>query len=126
AYTAHHEDPALSALIPGVRKGCAMEFVREPGLFTGRAGLAATAGQLSPEGRTGPEVLASVRNLTWHLIADGDRLLVPGATLRRCSADLATGAAGLLLALHFLSAGKGDEAEGPREGGGLLELLTLG
>ncbi|CAM5696423.1 hypothetical protein SMICM304S_07410 [Streptomyces microflavus] len=38
AYTARHEDPALGALIPGVRKGCAMEFVREPGLFMGRAG----------------------------------------------------------------------------------------
>ncbi|MFE2294790.1 class III lanthionine synthetase LanKC [Streptomyces sp. NPDC059452] len=139
AYTAHHEDPALSALLPGVRKGCAMEFVREPGLFTGRAGLAATAAQLSPDGRTGPEVLASVRNLTWHLIADGDRLLVPGATLRRCSADLATGAAGLLLALDFLSGGTGGtggtgRTDGTRGHGGttgsigtgLLDLLTLG
>ncbi|MFF7014158.1 MULTISPECIES: class III lanthionine synthetase LanKC [Streptomyces] len=139
AYTARHEHPALSALIPGVRAGCAMEFVREPGLFTGRAGLAAAAGQLSPDGRTGPEVLASVTNLTWHLIADEDRLLVPGATLRRCSADLATGAAGLLLSLDFLSsgtdgtggtggtggAGRTGEVAGIG-GSGLLELLTLG
>ncbi|MEW1610607.1 MULTISPECIES: class III lanthionine synthetase LanKC [unclassified Streptomyces] len=134
-YTARHEDPALRALIPGVRKGCAMEFVREPGLFTGRAGLVATAGQLSPDGRTGPEVLASVRNLTWHLVADEDRLLVPGATLRRCSADLATGAAGLLLSLDFLSGGTdgtGGTDETARTAGpgmlgpGLLDLLTLG
>ncbi|NYS20110.1 protein kinase/lanthionine synthetase C family protein [Streptomyces sp. SJ1-7] len=133
AYTARHEHPALSALIPGVRAGCAMEFVREPGLFTGRAGLAAAAGQLSPDGRTGPEVLASVTNLTWHLIADEDRLLVPGATLRRCSADLATGAAGLLLSLDFLSSGTGGTGGAGRTGevagiggSGLLELLTLG
>ncbi|CAO0832923.1 Enterobactin exporter EntS [Streptomyces microflavus] len=121
AYTARHEDPALGALIPGVRKGCAMEFVREPGLFMGRAGLVASAGQLAPDGRTGTEVLASVRNLTWHLLADEDRLLVPGATLRRCSADLATGAAGLLLSLDFLSGATDATAKS-----GLLDLLTLG
>ncbi|MFD7855896.1 class III lanthionine synthetase LanKC [Streptomyces microflavus] len=121
AYTARHEAPALDALIPGVRKGCAMEFVREPGLFMGRAGLVATAGQLSPDGRRGPEILASVRNLTWHLLADEDRLLVPGATLRRCSADLATGAAGLLLSLDFLSGATDATAKS-----GLLDLLTLG
>ncbi|MFI2782970.1 class III lanthionine synthetase LanKC [Streptomyces sp. ALB3] len=128
AYTARYEDATLSALIPGVRKGCAMEFVREPGLFTGRAGLAAAAGQLAPGTRTGPGVLASVRNLAWHLVADEDRLLVPGATLRRHSADLATGAAGLLLALHFLAGGR-DTADGDaagRSGPGLLDLLTLG
>ncbi|MEU1127991.1 serine/threonine protein kinase, partial [Streptomyces sp. NPDC005899] len=134
AYTALHEDPALSALIPGVRRGCAMEFVREPGLFTGRTGLAATSGQLGPgPARTGPGVLASVRNLAWHLVADGDGLLVPGAGLRRFSADLGTGAAGVLLGLHFLSGGPGGTGEGgaPRGGAGqapagLLELLTLG
>lgn len=124
AYTARYEDEALSALIPGVAQGCAMEFVREPGLFTGRAGLAAAAGQLDPVTRTGPGVMASVRNLAWHLVADEEGLLVPGATLRRFSADLGTGAAGLLLALHFLSGGRG-----PADGGrppGLLDLLTLG
>ncbi|MFF2726539.1 class III lanthionine synthetase LanKC [Streptomyces sp. NPDC058008] len=133
AYTARHEDAALSALIPGVAQGCAMEFVREPGLFTGRAGLVAAAGQLDPVTRTGPGVLASVRNLAWHLVADEDRLLVPGATLRRFSADLGTGAAGLLLALHFLSAGRdaadGDAVRGHAAGEslpGLLDLLTLG
>ncbi|MFE3518934.1 class III lanthionine synthetase LanKC [Streptomyces sp. NPDC059166] len=118
AWTAHHEDPVLSALIPGVAKGCAMEFVREPGLFTGRAGLAAAAAQLGPSPRATAPVLASVRNLAWHLVADEDRLFVPGSGLRRFSADLATGSAGLLLALHHLSA----EEDAP----GLLDLLTLG
>ncbi|MFJ4821695.1 class III lanthionine synthetase LanKC [Streptomyces bacillaris] len=143
AYLARRAAPSLAALLPGVRRGCTLEFIREPGLFTGRAGLMATAGQLSPEGRRAPDVLASVRNLSWHLLAEEDRLLVPGARLRRCSADLATGAAGLLLALHFLSGGgtgtraagtagtagtgaagtAGTEADGTP---GLLELLTLG
>ncbi|MFJ7193515.1 class III lanthionine synthetase LanKC [Streptomyces bacillaris] len=140
AYLARRAAPSLAALLPGVRRGCTLEFIREPGLFTGRAGLMATAGQLSPEGRRAPDVLASVRNLSWHLLAEEDRLLVPGARLRRCSADLATGAAGLLLALHFLSGGgTGTEAAGTAGTGaagtagtdadgtpGLLELLTLG
>ncbi|MFF9639350.1 class III lanthionine synthetase LanKC [Streptomyces bacillaris] len=139
-YLARRAAPSLAALLPGVRRGCTLEFIREPGLFTGRAGLMATAGQLSPEGRRAPDVLASVRNLSWHLLAEEDRLLVPGARLRRCSADLATGAAGLLLALHFLSGGgTGTEAAGTAGTGaagtagtdadgapGLLELLTLG
>ncbi|WP_405635258.1 class III lanthionine synthetase LanKC [Streptomyces sp. NBC_01178] len=123
AYLAREEAPALASLLPGVRKGCGNEFVREPGLFTGRAGLVATARQLEEPGRpAGPEVRASVRNLSWHLVADGDRLLVPGARLRRCSADLATGAAGLLLALHFLAdadaAADGGPGGGPGRGGG--------
>ncbi|SCE63217.1 hypothetical protein GA0115261_118311, partial [Streptomyces sp. OspMP-M43] len=130
AWLARRESPELAALLPGVARGCAFEFVREPGLFTGRAGLMAVAGALSPEGRTAPGVLASVRNLSWHLVADEDRLLVPGAGLLRCSADLATGAAGLLLSLHFLA---GAEAGGPSLGApagdrphDLLDLLTLG
>lgn len=117
-YLAHREAPALAALLPGVRQGCLLEFIREPGLFTGRSGLVATAHQLSG-GRPDPEVLDSVRNLSWHLVAEEDRLLVPGARLRRFSADLATGAAGVLLALHTLSAA-------PEERPDLLDVLTLG
>ncbi len=135
AYLARQEAPALAGLLPGVRKGCRNEFVREPGLFTGRAGLVATARQLEEDAPAGPEVLASVRNLSWHLVADGDRLLVPGARLRRCSADLATGSAGLLLALHFLAGAHPEVAVAPgghgtgcdgHEPHDLLKLLTLG
>ncbi|MFE7520866.1 class III lanthionine synthetase LanKC [Streptomyces halstedii] len=153
AYAARFGEPAPSALLSGVRTGCVTEFVREPGLFTGRTGLVAAAGQLGtatgagvPSGtatgaggvrgtatRAGKDddVLASVRNLTWHLVADEDRLLVPGATLRRFSADLATGAAGVLLGLHFLSRGEDRAGDGGGKGAGpapagLLELLTLG
>lgn len=151
AYAARSGEPAPSGLLSGVRTGCVTEFVREPGLFTGRTGLVAAAGQLGtatdaggPSGTTtgtgavlgtatrareNDEVLASVRNLTWHLVADEDRLLVPGATLRRFSADLATGAAGVLLGLHFLSRGEDGAGDGKVAGpspAGLLELLTLG
>ncbi|MEE1767662.1 class III lanthionine synthetase LanKC [Streptomyces sp. JV185] len=117
-YLAHREDPALAALLPGIGQGCVLEFIREPGLFRGRSGLVATAHQLSG-GTPGPEVLDSVRNLSWHLVAEQDRLLVPGARLRRFSADLATGAAGVLLGLHTVLAA-------PDERPDLLDVLTLG
>ncbi|MGW4892551.1 class III lanthionine synthetase LanKC [Kitasatospora sp. NPDC004240] len=112
----------LAALLPGVRSGCGMEFVREPGLFHGRAGLLAArhalgapsdgesstglpgAGTVDPgtvdSGTVDPETVESVRRLAWYLVARDGRLLVPGARLRRFSADLATGTAGVLLALH--------------------------
>ncbi|MFB7916697.1 class III lanthionine synthetase LanKC [Streptomyces sp. NPDC056061] len=138
-YLAHREDPELAALLPGIEQGCVLEFVREPGLFRGRSGLVATAHRLSADaphgsgtsGRGGsgpdvsgpgtwrPELLDSVRNLSWHLVAEEDRLLVPGARLRRFSADLATGAAGMLLALHTMFAA-------PDERPDLLDVLTLG
>ncbi|NBM16159.1 class III lanthionine synthetase LanKC [Streptomyces sp. GC420] len=123
-YLAHREDPVLAALLPGVRQGCAYEVVRQPGLFTGRAGLLAVAHSLA-EGRMMPDVTASVRNLSWHLVARGDRLMVPGSALRRFSADLATGAAGVLLSLHTLFAGAGETGpvgSDPQ----VLDLLTLG
>ncbi|MFI8883037.1 class III lanthionine synthetase LanKC [Streptomyces sp. NPDC053813] len=116
-YLAHREDPALAALLPGVGQGCVLEFIREPGLFRGRTGLVATAHQLSG-GEPRPEVLDSVRNLSWHLVAEQDRLLVPGSRLRRFSADLATGAAGVLLGLHTVFTT-------PDERPDLLDVLTL-
>ncbi|NEB69921.1 serine/threonine protein kinase, partial [Streptomyces fulvissimus] len=87
--------------------------------------LDAASGDGSARTAPAPDVLASVRNLTWHLVQDGDHLLVPGAGLRRFSTDLATGSAGLLLALHTLAARHGAPGAptGPRA---LLSLLTLG
>lgn len=117
-YLARREAPALAALLPGIGQGCVLEFIREPGLFRGRTGLVATAHQLSG-GAPRPEVLDSVRNLSWHLVAEEDRLLVPGSRLRRFSADLATGAAGVLLGLHTVFAT-------PDERPDLLDVLTLG
>lgn len=118
-YLSHREDAGLAGLLPGVRLGCAYEFVREPGLFTGRAGLLAAAHRLDG-GRMRPDVLVSVRNLSWHLVGDRDRLMVPGPGLRRFSADLATGSAGVLLSLHTLFAAPGERTAD------VLELLTLG
>ncbi|MGW2520686.1 class III lanthionine synthetase LanKC [Streptomyces sp. NPDC001617] len=106
-YLTHAEDPALTALAAAVRPICASEFVREPGLFHGRAGLIAILGLLGEPGQE-EQVLGSIRRLSWHAVPKASGLYFPGKGLTRLSADLATGSAGILLALHTVFEGKGD------------------
>jgi len=68
-----------------------------PGLFSGRSGILAY--QVSRRPRTDPLVAKQIRNLSWHALPYGDGIAFPGAGLLRLSMDLATGTAGVLLAL---------------------------
>jgi hypothetical protein len=114
-YLAHRDDPMLANFVRAVRRGCCHELVREPGLFHGRAGFLAVLGALSgPAERD--EVLAQVGRLALHAVHREGALMIPGAWLRRFSADLATGSAGVLLALHSVFADNTD----------LLSLLPPG
>ncbi|MGW1178890.1 class III lanthionine synthetase LanKC [Kitasatospora sp. NPDC002543] len=111
----HAELPGGEAFLADVRKVCAPGFIREPGLFRGRVGLTLALDRLG--GAAAREaVLGQVRKLQWHLVARPEGLLVPGMRLRRFSADLHTGAAGVLLALSALEEERAD----------VLDLLTLG
>ncbi|MDH6114226.1 putative Ser/Thr protein kinase [Kitasatospora sp. MAP12-15] len=93
--SARHEPPLLRAAEP--------ELFIQPGLFNGRAGmlgyLALTRHRAAdPAGRTA--LLARQRSLlTLHQISYQGHLAFPGDQLLRLSADLATGSAGVLLAL---------------------------
>ncbi|MFJ4186715.1 class III lanthionine synthetase LanKC [Kitasatospora sp. NPDC089509] len=115
------------AFVADVRKVCAPGFIREPGLFRGRAGLMLALARLggdgevregaaAREGAVREAVLGQVRKLQWHLVARPEGLLVPGMRLRRFSADLHTGAAGVLLALRGVE----------EVGAAGVELVTLG
>jgi hypothetical protein len=68
-----------------------------PGLFSGRAGILAY--QVSRRPRTDPLVAEQIRNLSWHALPYGGGMAFPGTGLLRLSMDLATGTAGVLLAL---------------------------
>ena len=46
-----------------------------------------------------PDVARQVRNIGWHALPYGDGTAFPGTALLRLSMDLATGTAGVLLAL---------------------------
>ncbi len=70
-----------------------------PGLLTGRAGVLLYLAGRSADPATDPDVARQVRNLAWHALPYGDGMAFPGTGLLRLSMDLATGTAGVLLAL---------------------------
>lgn len=70
-----------------------------PGLFSGRAGILLYLAGRTPDPAYDPWVARQVRNLSWHALRYGGGLAFPGTALMRLSMDLATGTAGVLLAL---------------------------
>jgi predicted Ser/Thr protein kinase len=103
-YLAHREDERFRAALAGIRAASASRFYAHAGLFNGRAGLAlALADEASGRGEASAAAEAAareqVRRLAWHAVGHGGELAFPGDQLHRLSADLATGGAGVLLAI---------------------------
>ncbi|MDG6101865.1 class III lanthionine synthetase LanKC [Dactylosporangium aurantiacum] len=105
----HGEEPWLRSLIDGVGRALGAEFTMLPGLFHGRAGLLAAAALLDGTARPGTarHVAGHIERLSWHAFAHHGRLAFVGDTLTRLSHDLATGGAGILLAVHAATHGTG-------------------
>jgi Protein kinase domain/Lanthionine synthetase C-like protein len=104
----HRRDDDLAAAVSGVRRACQAEFVLQAGLFGGRAGLIACLAALRDLDGAGDRSLdLHLARLGWHAVPYRDHLAVPGEFLFRLSMDLATGSAGVLLALR---AAAGDPA----------------
>ncbi|GGP79297.1 class III lanthionine synthetase LanKC [Saccharothrix coeruleofusca] len=105
-YLRHVPDERLAAWRTGILRACEVPFTIEPGLLMGRAGLMMTmAAHAASPGST--DALAShVRRLAWHAVprdggpGAGRTVAFPGHRLLRLSMDLASGTAGVLLALH--------------------------
>ncbi|MCA1682516.1 MAG: class III lanthionine synthetase LanKC [Actinobacteria bacterium] len=98
-YLAHREDERFATAAQMIRRTARCGFYIEPGLFWGRAGmiLHLSRGQAAPE--RDPIVATHVRRLGWHAMSYRGNLAFPGEELLRLSMDLATGTAGVLLAL---------------------------
>jgi lantibiotic modifying enzyme len=97
-YLRYREDAELTTTLDGIRLACRVKHVFQPGLFQGRAGLLAVLASIGmPEDQ--PVVRDHVRRLGWHALTFQDHLAFPGRLLQRLSMDLATGSAGILLAL---------------------------
>jgi hypothetical protein len=98
----HRPAAACVESLPGLRRALLGEFVIQPGLMFGRAGLI-VALDLALRRTPDPELAAArdrhVALLAWHAVAHQGRLAFPGNTLLRLSMDLGTGGAGVLLAL---------------------------
>ncbi|MDJ1136553.1 class III lanthionine synthetase LanKC [Streptomyces iconiensis] len=106
---AHREDARLRTALGRLRQALSVEFTLEPHLFSGRAGLIAALARLRRDDATGagaggddaqdPALRHHLSALHWHAMSYRGQLAFPGEQLRRLSMDLATGSAGILLAL---------------------------
>ena len=94
-FLAHRREEEFAAAHAAILRACTARFYVQPGLFAGRAGMILA---LAPDG---PELGAAeqIRRLNWHAVHYRGALAFPGEQLLRLSADLATGSAGILLAL---------------------------
>ncbi|MFC4586791.1 class III lanthionine synthetase LanKC [Sphaerisporangium corydalis] len=100
-YLAHREDEDFRRAMDDIAPVADLDYYVQSGLFAGRAGMiAALSMGLAPGGRAATEVAAGqIRRLAWHAMPYAGGLAFPGNQLLRLSMDLATGTAGVLLAL---------------------------
>ncbi|MGH8876994.1 MAG: class III lanthionine synthetase LanKC [Stackebrandtia sp.] len=70
-----------------------------PGLFSGRAGILLYLSETVAAPLSQTMVRRQIRGLSWHALPHADGIAFPGTGLLRLSQDLATGGAGVLLAL---------------------------
>jgi predicted Ser/Thr protein kinase len=96
-YLRHRPDDELAADLAALRRVNRSRYFVQPGLFMGRAGLIASAALQAD--REDDVIAELVRGLGWHAVPYAGGLAFPGNQLLRLSMDLATGSAGVLLAL---------------------------
>ncbi|MFG2015862.1 class III lanthionine synthetase LanKC [Actinomadura geliboluensis] len=95
-YLAHRPDEEFETARRAVRVAAMSRYYAQPSLFSGRAGMLL---YLARHDRDDPRVAGHVRDLAWHALPYGGGLAMPGEHMYRLSMDLATGTAGVLLAL---------------------------
>ncbi|MGQ0837196.1 class III lanthionine synthetase LanKC [Actinokineospora sp.] len=99
AYLARRPDEQFATALTQIELACTLPMYILPGLFTGRAGILLYLAGRTPDPVTDPTVATQVRGLAWHALPYADGMAFPGTGLLRLSTDLATGTAGVLLAL---------------------------
>ena len=104
-------DAASVAALPALRTALFGEFIIQPGLWLGRAGLILGLASLRRPELADPgldQALDRHRTLlAWHSVGFRDGIAFPGTQLLRLSTDLATGSAGVLLAVVAATANPG-------------------
>jgi tRNA A-37 threonylcarbamoyl transferase component Bud32 len=100
-YLTHRADDEFAEAAAAIRRAARSRFYIQPGLFSGRAGMILYLSRAHPPGQAvwNREVAAQIRRLGWHRVGYQGHLAFPGEQLLRLSMDLASGAAGVLLAL---------------------------
>jgi hypothetical protein len=97
AYLARRPDAELAEARDGIALAARSAFYVQSGLFAGRAGIVLYLARHRPADPA--ELDRQTRALSWHALPYGGGLAFPGEQLMRLSMDLATGTAGVLLAL---------------------------
>ncbi|MDT0571210.1 class III lanthionine synthetase LanKC [Streptomyces sp. DSM 3412] len=95
-------DEEFATAAHAIREASRASFYIEPGLFDGVAGMILHRARAHPPGTAAardPVVAAHIRRLARHACLLDGRLAFPGEQLMRLSMDLATGGAGVALAL---------------------------
>lgn len=98
-YLARRDNEQFATASRGVQTAASSPMYILPGLFSGRAGILLYLAGRSADVRHDPQVARQVRGLAWHALPYADGMAFPGNGLLRLSMDLATGTAGVLLAL---------------------------
>jgi class III lanthionine synthetase len=100
-YLVHREDERFATAAVAIRRTAECPFYIEPGLFWGRAGMILCLSRAQPPAAAVQDhvVASHIRRLAWHAMTYQGHLAFPGEELLRLSMDLATGTAGVLLAL---------------------------
>jgi hypothetical protein len=93
-YLRHRDDEQFRDASAAIARAARSPMYVQPGLFAGRAGIVAYLALRGEE-----DTAAQVRRLAWHALPYGGGLAFPGEQLLRLSMDLATGTAGVLLAM---------------------------
>jgi serine/threonine protein kinase len=100
-YLTHSPDEEFTSAAAAIRSVARIPFYIQPGLFSGRAGIILYLSRAYPPGQAiwNREIAAQIQRLAWHRVDYQGHLAFPGEQLLRLSMDLASGAAGVLLAL---------------------------
>ena len=96
-YLAYRNDDQFAEAAGRIRRAARCPFYVQPGLFRGRAGMILHLSSEHPP--RDHSVADQIRRLAWHAIDYQGGTAFPGEQLLRLSMDLATGTAGVLLAL---------------------------
>lgn len=99
-YLARRADDQFAEASAGVLRAASSTLYILPGLFSGRAGiLLYLAGRRIGAPGESVDLTTQIRALSWHALPYAEGTAFPGTALLRLSMDLATGTAGVLLAL---------------------------
>ena len=95
-YLGHAGDERFAAAVPQILRAARGLFYAQSGLMAGRAGMILALSRAGEEDAAADQV----QRLGWHAISCSGGTAFPGDNMFRLSMDLATGTAGVLLALH--------------------------